>query len=128
MHAQAFPKLASQFNDTKRQAVIELAPTRPPLWPASSTLSKSNPKMDTNSTEFEVVLFRSVIQHRPVGRGRHFSMAGMLSTLSQELGPKFQGISNEDVWAALERFYNLRELDVLVRLSTTSSIYSFDLS
>lgn len=72
--------------------------------------------MDTHSTEFEVVLFRSVIQHRPVGRGRHFSMAGMLLTLSQELGPKFQGISNEDVWAALERFYNLRELDVLVRL------------
>lgn len=70
--------------------------------------------MDTTSPEFEVMLFRSVIQHRPVGRGRHFSMAGMLSTLSQELGPKFDKISAQDVWAALEKFYNLKELDVLV--------------
>lgn len=70
--------------------------------------------MDTSSPEFEVMLFRSVIQHRPVGAIRHFSMAGMLSTLSQELGPKFNGISSADVWRALEKFYNLADLTQLV--------------
>lgn len=89
--------------------------------PASS-LTTSFISMDTNSPEFEVMLFRSVIQHRPVGAGRHFSMAGMLSTLSQELGPKFDGITAKDIWKMLDKFYNLSELDALVRLALTATL------
>jgi hypothetical protein len=67
------------------------------------------------NTDFEISLFRAVIAHRPIGSSKHFAMIGMLRNLKDETGRE---IDNAQVWDSLAEFYNLKEMDALVRRSS----------
>ena len=75
---------------------------------------------DTSSTEFQIAFLRAVIKHRPIGLSKHFSMLGMQKMLLNELG---RSIDADTLWATMDEWYNMKEMDHLVRVPLLCKLY-----
>ena len=68
-----------------------------------------------DTVEGELALLAALIQHRPVGLGRHWAMMGILKSLRSRLRCI---VTSDAVWRKLSTLYDLRQLEEDVRLAS----------
>lgn len=77
--------------------------------------SSATPEADTpflSTVDGEIAFFRSVMRARPVGLHRHFHVLTIRNWILRDANV---AVPPADIWAKLREYYNLEELEALVR-------------